>query len=439
MSLTREKPDLSNENLNLVCRACLSTTGIFKNMLDWGLAIDFYKITNIMLHPADTISKSLCIACEEILTTCMRFKRQAEESDSILKEAINKQIAISSNNESNELQKNEENDIQFVIDDNKIIYKVNAPNMDTKLYYTCPFSCNFSCLKQTQLLNHLKMHDKHINYEVEVQFYCSYTNCAYHVHSGKNKYFPHRKALNQHTNKVHSHKIICRECNLTFTAQIGYNQHLETCRFIYCCEICDKKYPKNESLMVHLMRHHPEVHKKYKKEKAEKRKSETSTTAKKHKDKVDVGDSPKRSPKNVKSNVLLSWQPGNEISTQTQCFDLPSPRSQTSENESFFFSETVSLSDIQTQTIPIEFGLNKETITSQTQLPDLSIKETQTCLCLYDSQTRSSERVSPNSNGSYPMNCISTETQTLDFDELLRHNSAETQTSFDDLLSEDGL
>jgi hypothetical protein len=210
------------------------------------------------------------------------------------------------------------------------------------------------------------------------------------------------------------------------------------------------------------MRKHPREHKQYKDErKANKRKSHTVTEPKRFKTDLErfsefVYESPKRSlatqtssHENIKNDVtLLPWThiPGkgdyseaktDEISTQTVFEDLLSIKSQTSEDESIFFSETVSLSDIQTQTFPVEFGLSrshKETLTSETQSPDLSIKETQTCYCLYDSPRTNFKLFDSISSSPSSINLTSTETQTgelrptIKSDVLLSFNSTQTQT-----------
>ncbi|XP_045509141.1 zinc finger protein 570-like [Colias croceus] len=451
MTDSYSKPDLSTEDLNLVCRACLSTSGVLKNMMEWGLVQDFYKLTNIMVSSIEGIPHSICMSCEEMLLRCSHFKKQCEQSDILLRDTVKKKKCLQ-----NLQQESQENTVSFIMEENKLIITIVAPNTNEKIFFPCPHSCHDTFLKKTDLLNHLvKSHQRNQEFVIEQRFHCSITECSYHINSNKNKYFSNRKFLNQHVNKVHKEKnITCNLCNFKFSTNTDYNRHIKTCNYVYLCQICDKKYTTNDKLLVHLMRKHPDLHQQYKNErKREKKESESLIEVKKAKTEEKLldymCDSPKRSfatqtlEESIKNDVTLSWQPEietkkDEISTQTVFEDLLSLKSQTSE-DSIFCSETVSLSDIQTQTFPVEFGLirsNKETITSETQSPDLSIKETQTCPCLYE--TRTNERVSPTSSASFS-NCISTETQTLDLDEILRYCSAETQTSFDDLLAKDCL
>lgn len=252
--------------------------------------------------------------------------------------------------------------------------------------------------------------------DIELQYYCNMPECSYFLNSGKDKYFKERKLLNQHFNKVHLDKIYCcLQCSLTFSTPTSLERHSKSCNVSFLCQVCNKSYDTNEKLLVHLLRKHPDLHKQYKEEKKIlKRKPATVINTDLKRPKSDQErlneffcDSPKRSSAtqtlnledNIKNDVTLPlWHTTStknynfetktdEISTQTVFEDLLSLKSQSSEDDSIFFSESVSLSDIQTQTFPLEFGLsrsNKETITCETQSPDLSIKETQTCFCLYD-------------------------------------------------------
>lgn len=230
---------------------------------------------------------------------------------------------------------------------------------------------------------------------------------------------------------------------------------------VFVCEDCNKQYSKRERLLVHLLRHHPKTHQEYKNaRKAEKRTATAETVVKKPKLAVESlfeSDSPKRSfatqtldPRSsIKNDVRLpSWQNNNtEISTQTGFEDMLSVKPD-SEDESLFYSETT-LSDIQTQTFPLEFGLfvnrsHKETLTESV---DMSIKGTQTCLCYCDSPKMNFGALDSVSQFSSPRsgNVTSTETQTADFgsdlsshspDMLLSLNSTETQTCFNEAFKE---
>lgn len=294
---------------------------------------------------------------------------------------------------------------------------ITAPNTEEKLVYPCPYSCNETFLKQSLLSIHLlKAHSKNNDFTVEIQFHCSHTDCLYHIDN--KKHFAKRKQLNQHFNKVHKDKIVCGRCNLKFSNDVVYKNHLNSCNFLHWCQVCDKKYMTDERLMVHLMRNHPELHRQYKKEKAEKRKSDAHSLRKKARKADDSDDlMPKRSSatqtlQNVKNNVLLSWQPDSEtktdeISTQTVFEELLKTQS---EDELIYGSLTLS-----------EFGLSR---VNRNESPDLSTKKTQTCDCLYDPLSRVQERISNE--------CISTETQTLHLDDFSNFNSAETQTSFEE-------
>ncbi|CAH0730877.1 unnamed protein product, partial [Brenthis ino] len=433
--------DIQLKDLAIICRGCLASSGEMKNMIQWGLVEDFCRLTNIQINRTDEISPLLCHNCEEVILKCRKFISQCRESDLFLKNV--KKESTSKN--TGDLSK--ENTVSLTFEHDNLYIDISAPNMETKIYLPCPMCCE-RFQKRTDLSNHLsKRHKKDVI--INQRYYCYEESCIYKKGSDNNKYFSGRKYLNQHMYKVHKDKMIfCNNCNSNFSNDAEYKRHVQTCNYIYICQVCNREFKTNDRLLVHLLRKHPEIHKQYKNERAQKRKQIMSSNSKKIRveSDTDICDSPKRSfatqtlLENIKNDVTLSWQPDkfgtkkDEISTQTVFEDLLSLKTQNSEDESIFFSET--MSDIQTQTIPFEFGLsrsNKETITSQTQSPDLSIKETQTCFCL--SKTFKCDNFLNN------FCTTSTETQTLDLraldSDLLSFNSTETQTCFDDDMNKD--
>lgn len=379
------------------------------------------------------------------------------------------QAITNQTNEMDEQNEQEESNpitTSSILFDNQLVIMITAADAIAKIQLTCPYKCPDKFLKKPDLLIHLtKYHNvDEKTFTIDLRYYCYFKDCSYNVNSNANKWFSGRKFLNQHVNKVHRKKRLrCDICNLRFSTNAAYEGHLKTCNMKFSCPACSMDYDANEKLLVHMMRRHPETHKQYKNErKANKRKAKIETETKKAKIETErletyMCDSPKRSfatqtlrpEENIKNDVSLPpWNvPGksdeaktDEISTQTVFEDLLSLKSQNSEDESIFFSETVSLSDIQTQTFPLEFGLSrshKETITSETQSPDLSIKETQTCVCLYDSPKMNFRLFDSVSSSPSSINLTSTETQTAELrsnvksDVLLSFNSTETQTCFD--------
>lgn len=391
------------------------------------------------------------------------------------------------------------NEVTHILHDKKLLIMITAPQPEAKINLPCPFHCSDKFYKKSDLHNHLKkIHSISNDFKIELQYYCVDSTCPYHMSSDKNKWFSGRKFLNQHHNKVHKDKTYyCNDCSQCFSTETEFYRHTKTCKFVYICQICEVKYDSNDKLMVHLKRKHPDIHKRYKKErKAEKRTLNDKNVIKKMKtdqceadkthsarqvmetrteaskeyifeletkedkrmkpEEIEFCDSPKKTlakqiPEDIKNDVTLpSWQlktdfltKTDENSTQTVFEDILSLKSQNSEDE-IFFSEAVSLSDIQTQTFPLEFGLsrsNKETqscINSETQSPDLSIKETQTCYCHYESPKPNFRLFESLSSSPGSINQTSAETQTADHrfsvktDVLLGYNSAETQTCFDE-------
>ncbi|XP_039763009.1 uncharacterized protein LOC120635871 [Pararge aegeria] len=475
MSSTINIDDLCSLDLSLICRGCLATSGEMKNMVEWGLLDDFHRLTNVQVNTSDNPSLLLCLKCEDVLYRCRCFKVTSQVSDQMLKSAIEKKQSKESLErttapKSEEASNSQDNLIHSELTSKSVIMKITAPNMDRKINLPCHY-CQSNFLKKTDLVHHLlKQHKVAKDFAVDLKFYCHIQDCSYYINSGKEKFFTGRKYLNQHAFKVHGEKVNCSVCELSFANDVAYKRHLRTCNYLYMCQVCDVQYNTNEKLLIHLLRKHPDLHEQYKNErKAQKRRSENCVDTKKIKndrsqdgDKGDAFcDSPKRSfatqtlelERHIKNDVTLpSWHAErmdetkkDEMSTQTVFEDLLSLKSNMSEDDAMF-SDSVSLSDIQTQTLPLEFGLsrvNKETITSETQSPDLSIKETQTCLCLYESPKPNFRCIDSVSSSPSTFSMLtSTETQTLDlrgslYNDLLSFSSAETQTCFDDDSSKD--
>ncbi|XP_072946735.1 uncharacterized protein Asciz isoform X2 [Epargyreus clarus] len=436
MDIPNVEPDESTVDSSQLCRGCLVSSGEMKNMEDWGLLEDFERITNIKVEPSACTSQLLCINCEEMLLKCQQWIKQCRESDDHMQN-IAKQATTT------EEQANIKPIISCLLFESNLVVMIVAPDPDAKIYLHCPYKCqNFH--KKPDLLQHMiNTHRVDKSFTINLQYYCSVSNCPYYINSNMNKFFVGRKQFNQHYKKVHKEKQTCTICYLQFSTTNDFNRHIPTCNFKFECEACKSEYTTKEKLLVHLLRRHPALHKQYKDErKAEKRKAKMVVEAKKARIEEEIDetcDSPTRNfatqtLENIKNDVTLpSWMEKDtrkdEISTQTVFEDLLSMRS---DDESIF--ETVSLSDIQTQTFPIEFGLstsNKETITCETQSPDLSLKGTQTCLCLYDSPR--SNRFLDSVSSSPGMNFTSTETQTADLeqnmtDELQSCSTTETQT-----------
>ncbi|CAH2064677.1 unnamed protein product, partial [Iphiclides podalirius] len=443
-----------NMDTSVFCRGCLMEYGAMKNMVEHGLLEDFYKFGDIEASDQNRLSELLCASCEDTLLECRRFRAQCQQSDSILKSnaTLNKSATQNSGHgvtgESIGVEK-QENSVSTMLYDKRLVVTITAPDTSAKIALPCPFRCAETFAKKPELLTHmLRKHDAPKDFAVELEYCCPVANCSYHPDTG-GKRFSGRKFLNQHLSKVHGAEArTCEHCQLRFPTGGAFTRHLDTCNITYECNVCDRQFKTNERLLVHLMRRHPLLHQRYKMERRAERRSKRAGA----RTELDyICDSPKRTSatqtlalEGIRNDVALpSWPEEaktDEISTQT-ALEL---RSQGSDEDSYF-QEAVPLADIQTQTFPVEFGLarsNKETITSQTQSPDLSIKETQTCCCMYESP-KFGARLFDSVSSSPVLSLTSTETQTAGFgtkiDALLGFSSAETQTSFEELLDEDPL
>lgn len=319
--------------------------------------------------------------------------------------------------------------------------------METRMNIPCPFECRKSYNKPSDLISHLKKHNVKSDISLKLQYYCPYIQCPYFINSNKNKHFKERKQLNQHLHKVHCKKsFTCNLCSGSFVKEAELLRHMKVCNDEYKCDVCNVKYRKKEAYIVHLLRKHPDLHKEYKLANKRLRDSKKGVVqAKKCRIDDDNGGSPKRSfatqtlndgeAKSIKSDISLypndqEYAKGiddmerhfSTIETQTVFENLLSIKSQNSEDDSLF-------PDIQTQTWP-----NKKETNS-----DSTIKETQTCLCLYDSRSSFPKSIFNSASSSPTRQLTSTETQTNDAhryrniksDVLLSFSSTETQTCFE--------
>ncbi|GBP88366.1 Zinc finger protein GLI4 [Eumeta japonica] len=395
----------------LVCRGCLIQAGEMKNMYDWKLNDIFYKITDVEVKRSEGLSEFICGTCESILKDCLKFRLQCQHSDILLRDT-----AMASNQKLNsekpkQKMKSETSSVLVEVDEKKLVYSFVPCDVDAKQEIPCPYQCKDTYIKKSALFLHLrKVHEISENYET------------------------------------------------------------------FICSFCEAAYKTEDRLSVHILRKHPSVYEQYKIEKKRKRSMDNSRSLKKTKTATQdqccntnenlyteyICDSPKRSfatqtlnaqdtSNCVKNDISLAWQekkPNKNISTsetQTVFEDTLSLKSGNSEEDIFF--ENGSLSDIQTQTWPIEFGLSrpckvKNNSHTQTRAdsPDLNIKETQTCYCLMDSPKSvfNFSKYFDSVSSSPSMNFTSTETQTAEFsrynlksDVLLSFSSAQTQTTED--------
>lgn len=311
--------------------------------------------------------------------------------------------------------------------------------IETRINIPCPFECKKSYNKPTDLISHLRKHNVKSDINLKLQYYCPYIQCPYFINSNKNKCFKERKLLNQHLHKVHCKKsFTCKLCSESFVKEAELMRHIKICNDEYKCVACNVKYRKKEAYIVHLLRKHPDLHKEYKL--ASKRLRDSKKGVQKKYKIDDSGASPKRSfatqtlneeAKCIKSDISLDpndqeYAKGiddmerhfSTIETQTVFEDLLSIKSQNSEDDSLF---------------PDTWPNKKETHS------DSTIKETQTCLCLYDSKSGFPKSILNSASSSPTTQLTSTETQTNDghkyrnikSDVLLSFSSTETQTCFE--------
>lgn len=252
-------------------------------MYEWDLCDDFYKFTDVQVKRSEGLSEMLCAICEDVLNKCISFRTQCMRSDLIMRD---KQVVEVKNLQEQDclpIVKAEEKLPQDLVNSvrkrNEIIFNMSFPQMDSKMRIPCAI-CKKIFYKPKVLITHLK-EDHQMSQKVLFHYYCPYLNCNYFIDSGKDKYFNERKYLNQHLNKVHAPRTLtCVNCKATFPRESDLHRHIKVCSQIFKCHDCGISYSRKEPYLVHLLRKHPEAHKKYKEDKILKRTAETALNPK---------------------------------------------------------------------------------------------------------------------------------------------------------------
>ncbi|KAF9417230.1 hypothetical protein HW555_005632 [Spodoptera exigua] len=252
MSVPLTKLDIPVNRLTVVCRGCLAESGEMKNIYEWGINDDYFRVTAIETSRRSGISELLCSSCEAALISCKQFQDRCQLSDKILKSSLSARTK-------NKTQKTNRNQVTCVLQNKRLELQITAPKTDARIRLPCPYNCEENFFKKSDLQGHLKKtHNLPDNFDINMQYYCSETTCVYHVNSNKKKWFSGRKFLNQHIKKVHKTKsFLCNDCGLRFSTETDFQRHSKSCNYVFLCRICDVKYNTNEKLMVHLKRKHP--------------------------------------------------------------------------------------------------------------------------------------------------------------------------------------
>ncbi|CAB3242580.1 unnamed protein product [Arctia plantaginis] len=259
-------------NSNLVCRGCLKRSGVMKNLVEWGLDVDFFAYTDVPRDPSEGMPELICDGCEANLQSAKNFKIKCQQSDIILRSNMKKKTP--SRNTVSQAH------VTSVLRNKMLLYLITAPNPEDKIPLKCPHKfCNSEFYKKIHVITHLrKAHNISAEFEIHQQFYCTEKNCVYNLTSEPSKFFTGRKFLNQHYSKMHNDKVYsCESCHKKFPKVTDYYRHLKSCNLMYVCSSCNSSYTSHESYLVHLLRRHPDLHAKYKEEKkAKKRLTEKS-------------------------------------------------------------------------------------------------------------------------------------------------------------------
>ncbi|XP_077302840.1 ASCIZ zinc finger protein [Arctopsyche grandis] len=127
--------------------------------------------------------------------------------------------------------------------------------------------CGSAFKKLSNLQMHLVKHHKIGQFEPKTKsarYFCPRDDCVYNISFSNGKSFNEKRLLKQHFMKVHALKnYSCDKCGLKTSLASTYKRHIQNCGVKFSCGACGWEYNSNESLLVHLMRKHPNIHQAY--------------------------------------------------------------------------------------------------------------------------------------------------------------------------------
>lgn len=152
--------------------------------------------------------------------------------------------------------------------------------------HVCPVeNCNSVFKKSPHLTMHLAKHHKIgklglLTKQCNSRFFCPVQKCTYNKSTADCKSFSQNRLLKQHYMKVHGQKKYeCVKCDTKFSIQSIYKRHLNECGNMFYCEACGWEYNNKGSLVLHLSRKHPDLHRLYKQNKYKLCNTSTSKTS----------------------------------------------------------------------------------------------------------------------------------------------------------------
>lgn len=204
--------------------------------------------------------------------------------------------------------------------------------MVTETNYSCSENdCTSSFNKISNLQLHLVKHHKvgslvPKSKGVVFRFFCPKKDCVYNIDRANNKSFSQKRLLKQHYMKMHASKdYVCNKCGLQNSLASAHARHSKSCGMKFSCGACGWEYNSNESLLVHLMRKHPQIHQAYLKNKAECKKKSSEVSKKKFDKVTDIKKNkiPNNCQLNEKSYDFTKTDlPKIPIDNKNKCFNV---------------------------------------------------------------------------------------------------------------------